>query len=117
MKNMEPKIIREENLKEKDYGGTKVTDILNAKDWRYFNIAVVRKTGDDIRTGYDTESNVVYYVLDGEGTTVINGKGYHVKKGDSIVIPKGTRYKNMKGLTLLAIASPRFDRKKRVYVD
>ncbi len=48
MKNMEPKIIREENLKEKGYGGTKVTDILNAKDWRYFNIAKVRKTGDDI---------------------------------------------------------------------
>lgn len=115
---MEAKIIKEEeDLVENDYGATKTTDVLDSEEWPYFNVAKVRKVGDDIHTGYDTESNVVYYVLEGEGTSILNGKEYHVKKGDCIVSPKGTKYKNLKGLILLAISSPRFDRAKRVYID
>ncbi len=114
---MKPKIIRSEDLKENDYGDTKVTNILNSEEFPYFNISKVRKVGDDIKTGYDTESNVAYYVLEGKGICVIEGKEYHIKKGDCVVLPKETKYKNLKGLTLLAIASPRFDRAKRVYVE
>jgi len=40
---MEPKIIRSDELKEDDYGATKVTDILNIKEFLKFNIAKVRK--------------------------------------------------------------------------
>ena len=114
---MKAKIIKSHELKEKNYGATKVTDILNSKTWPDFSVAKVRKVGDDIHTGYDTESNVVYYVLEGGGTSVVNGKRYRLKKGDCLVFPKGAKYKNLKGLTLLAIASPRFDRSKRVYTD
>ena len=114
---MEPKIIRSNELKENNYGATKVTDILNIKGFLKFNIAKVRKVGDDIKLGFDTESDVAYYVLEGEGDCVINNKKYHVKKGDCLFYPKGTKYKHLKGLTLLAIASPPFDRKKRVYVE
>ena len=110
----EPIIIRSNELKENDYGATKVTDILKIK---IFNLAKVRKVGDDIKLGYDTESDVAYYVLEGEGDCVINGKKYHLKKGDCVFYAKGTKYKHLKGLTLLAIASPPFDRKKRVYVE
>jgi len=35
-------------------------------DCESFNIAKVRKTWDDIKLGYDTESDVAYYVLDWE---------------------------------------------------
>ena len=111
---MEPKIIRASELKENDYGDTKVTNILNTPE---FNIAKIRKVGDDIKLGYDSESNVAYYVLEGEGTCIIEDKEYHIIKGDLVFLPKGTKYKNLKGLTLLAIASPPFDRKKRVYVE
>ena len=113
---MEPKIIKSEDIRENDYGSTKVSDIINNESWP-FSVAKVRKVGDDIKTGYDTESDVVYYVLEGEGICVIEGKEYAIKKGDCVMIPKGTKYKNLKGLTLLAIAFPRFDRAKRVYTE
>ncbi len=109
-----PIIIRANKLKENDYGATKTTDILKTE---IFSLAKVRKVGNDVRLGYDTESNVTYYVLEGEGDCVVNGKKYHLKKGDCVFYPNGTRYKHLKGLTLLAIASPPFDRKKRVYVE
>jgi len=114
---MKPKIIRANKLKENDYGATKVTDILNSKEFPKFNIALVKKIGNDVKTGYDMESDVAYYVLGGEGDCIINGKKYHLKKGDCVLYPKGTKYKHLKGLTLLAIASPPFDRKKRVYTE
>ena len=112
---MRPTIIRSEDRQEDDYGSTKVTTIINNHQWPFFSIARVRKIGDDIKEGYDTESNSVYYVLEGEGECVINGQQHRIKKGDCLVYPQGTTYKHMKGVTLLAIASPRFDREKRVY--
>jgi len=109
-----PIIIRAEKLKEKDYGATKVVNILKNK---IFSLAKVRKVSDDVKLGFDTESNVAYYVLEGEGECVINEEKYNIKKGDCIFYPKGTKYKHLKGLTLLAIAFPPFDREKRVYVE
>jgi mannose-6-phosphate isomerase-like protein (cupin superfamily) len=108
------KIIFSEDLKEESHGDTKTTKILETDN---FNIAKVRKTGNNIRLGYDTESDVAYYIIDGEGDAIIEGKTYHFKKGDCIFYPKGTKYKHLKGLTLLAISSPPFDRSKRVYVE
>ena len=110
------KIIRSNKLKEKDYRIAKVTDILKTKK---FNIAKVKiiKNNNKIKAGYDTESNVAYYVLEGKGTAVINNKKYQLKKGDCVYYPKGTKYKHLKGLTLLAIACPPFNRKKRVYIE
>ena len=107
------RIIRAKDLKEENYGDTKTTKILETG---VLNVAKVRKVGDDIKLGYDKESDVIYYVLEGEGDCVVDGKKYHLKKGDCVFYPKGTKYKHLKGLTLLAIASPPFDRKKRVYV-
>ena len=114
---MEPKIIRSEELKENDFGATKTADIINSEEWSFFSVARVRKTGDDVKLGYDSESNTVYYVLEGEGDCEIDGQTYHLKKGDCVVYPQGTKYKHLKGITLLAISSPRFDRSKRVYID
>ena len=111
---MKPKIIRSNELKENDYGATKTTNILQTK---IFNLAKVRKVSNDVKLGYDTKSDVAYYVLEGKGACVINGKKYRLNKGDCVFYPKGTKYKHLKGLTLLAIASPPFDRKKRVYVE
>jgi mannose-6-phosphate isomerase-like protein (cupin superfamily) len=109
------KIIRGNKLKEKDYGDTKVTNILDIN--KKLSIAKIRKTGNDIKLGYDTESDVAYYVLEGKGGCVVNGKKYALKKGDCVFYPKGTKYKHLKGLKLLAIAIPPFDRKKRKYVE
>ena len=114
---MEPKIIRADELKENDYGDTKVTNILGIKGFSKFDIAKIRKVGDDIKLGLDTESDVAYYVLEGEGKCVIEDEEYTIKKGDLVFLPHGTKYKNLKGLTLLAISSPPFDRAKRKYFE
>jgi len=113
---MKFKIIKSKDLKETGYGDTKVTDIINEKGIN-FSLAKVRKIGNDIKLGFDTESDTAYYVLEGEGVAVINGKKYKIKKGDCIFYPKGTKYKHLKGLILLAISYPRFNRKKRVYSE
>jgi len=111
---MEPKIIKAETLNEESYGDTKTAKILETPK---FNIAKVRKTGDNIKLGYDKESDVAYYVLEGEGDAVIEGETYHLKKGDCVFYTKGTVYKHLKGLTLLAVSCPPFNREKRVYVE
>ncbi len=110
------KIIHSEELQENDYGATKVMNIINSEDWP-FSIAKVMKVGDDIKTGFDTESDVAYYVLEGKGICVINGQENKIKKGDCVLIKKGEKYKNLKGLTLLAIGHPKFDRNKREYTE
>ena len=114
---MKSKIIRGNKLKEKDHGDTKTTTIINDSGWPFFSVAKIRKVGNNIKEGYDNEANTAYYVLDGKGDCVINGKKHHIKKGDCILYPKGATYKHLKGLILLAISSPRFDRKKRRYIE
>lgn len=113
---MEPTIIKSKDLHASDFGDTRVTDVFSHPDWP-FNIAKVEKLEDDIKTGFNPESDVAYYVLEGEGTAVPDGKEYYVGKGDCILTPKGTKYKNLKGLTLLAFSVPPYDASKRVYVE
>jgi mannose-6-phosphate isomerase-like protein (cupin superfamily) len=114
---MKPTIIRSTKVRQTFIRDKKVRDILDSKDWPYFKIALIKKTTNDIRTGYDKRANVVYYVLKGKSTCTLNGKKYKVKAGDFIVSPKGTLYKNLKGTILLAISSPRFKKEDRVYVE
>ncbi len=108
------KVIRSENLKEDDFGVIKVTNIINSEDWP-FSIAKVKKVGNDLKKGVNLESSVAYYVLEGKGTFIIEKKEYNIKKGDCILIPKGIKYNSLKGLTLLAISLPRYDKDKRIY--
>ena len=108
------RIIRAKDLVEINHGDTKETPIFKCEK---FSVAKIRKSGDNVKMGYDIESDVMYYVLEGEGECVINDEKFHIKKGDLIFYPKGTPYKHLKGLTLLAISNPPFDRKKRVYIE
>ncbi len=113
---MKPKIIRARNLKEKDFGSKKIIDLLDTKDYPKLSINIVKHVEDSPRAGVDTESDVAYYVLEGSGKITIEDEEHLLKKGDLAFIPSGTKYKKTKGLTLLAIASPRFDRNKRRYI-
>jgi len=106
-------IIRSGKSKEIKFGNNRIAEILSTKR---FSIAKVRKIGNDSKLGYHIKSDAAYYVLEGEGDIVVNRRKYYLKKGDFVFYPKGTRYKHHKGLTLLAIDSPPFDRKDRVYV-
>ncbi|MBD3253394.1 cupin domain-containing protein [Candidatus Pacearchaeota archaeon] len=114
---MKPRIIKSKDLKENNFGHIKVTDIINTKNYPEISIAKVKLTGNEAKLGYDTKSDVLYYVVEGKGKCIINKKEHLIKKGDLVFIPKNTKYRNTKGLTLLAISSPRFNRKHRKYTE
>src|SRR3989344_792002 len=103
---MKPIIMRAKDLKGNDF---------NSNEFEKFSIALVKHNSNS-RLGLDPESDVAYYILKGKATWIINNKEYLVSKGDLVFLPKGTKYKKKtKNLLMLAISSPRFDRKKRVY--
>ena len=111
--SMKAKHIKSEDVEENDFWVIKCQNLLNNPEYEKFSVAIVKLTGEQ-KFGLDKESDLVYFVLEGEGKFFIEDKEYDVKKGDLIFIPKNTKYKDSGSLTLLAFSSPRFDRDKRV---
>lgn len=114
---MNPMIIRAADLKENDYGHIKLSNIINDEDYGKFSLALSKQIDDNIKLGADSESDTAYYVLEGSGKYIIEGREFTLDKGDTIFLPSGTKYKSLKGLTLLIVSSPRFDRAKRKYFE
>ena len=107
------KLIKEETIKEQNYGSILVKNLFDEEDRKSFSLAKVRVVGKQ-KFGADTESDNWYYVLDGSGTFYIEQETVPVKKGDIIFLPKSTTYKDEGTMTLLAMSTPRFDRSKRI---
>ena len=110
---MDPKVIRSDAVKEQDFGSIAVKEFFDDEKYTKFSVARVRIKGEQ-KFGKDTQSDMAYYVLDGSGKFYIGDEVFEVSKGDLVVIPKNTFYKDEGKLTLLALAVPRFDRTKRV---
>jgi mannose-6-phosphate isomerase-like protein (cupin superfamily) len=111
---MKPKIIRLKSLKENDYGRTRTKSILNTKDYPKFSVVIVKRIST-APMGNSPISDTLNYVLKGKGKITVNKKIYKVEVGDSVFIPKNTNYKTSKGLTLLVVSCPRFNRSRHVY--
>ena len=111
---MEGKIIKSEEIEEKGNEETKVKNLFSS-DSPDISISSVKRNSEDKTLGYDKVSDNFYYVLEGEGICLMGGKEYSVKKGDLIVVPKGTKYKNIGNIKLLAISTPKFDKANQVY--
>lgn len=109
---MKAKHIKSENTEENDFGVIKVQNLLNNADYEKFSVAIVKIVGEQ-KFGSDPNSDLAYFVLEGEGKFFVEDKEFSVKKGDLIFIPKNTKYKDSGPLTLLALSSPRFNRDKR----
>jgi mannose-6-phosphate isomerase-like protein (cupin superfamily) len=109
---MEPEHIKSEDIEENDFGVIKVQNLLNNPNYEKFSVAKVKIVGEQ-KFGSNPNSDLAYFVLEGEGKFFIEDKAFSVKKGDLIFIPKNTKYKDSGNLTLLAISSPRFDKNKR----
>jgi len=60
-------------------------------------------------------------VLEGTGQMTLGSKGFAIKKGDVIFIPKNTLHSVVsmgeQPLKVLSIQSPKFDGKDRVFID
>ncbi|MFA5174509.1 MAG: cupin domain-containing protein [Candidatus Pacearchaeota archaeon] len=109
---MKAKHIKSEDIQENDLGAIKVQNLLNNPDYARFSIAKVKLTGQQ-KFGLNSESDLAYFVLEGEGKFFVEDKEFYAKKGDLVYIPKNTKYKDSGNLTLLAVSSPRFDGDKR----
>lgn len=96
---MEPKIIRSEEMLNTERGKI----FFNSNEWPFVNISKI-KIEEDVTPEYNLKTTSFYYVLDGEGDCIINNNKYHLKKGDFVFYPQGTKYQHLKGLTLLAIS-------------
>jgi mannose-6-phosphate isomerase-like protein (cupin superfamily) len=105
--------IKSEDVKENDFDSVVVQNLLMDEQYEKFSVAKVKIIGEQ-EFGIDQESDLAYYVLEGEGEFNIEEDKFYVKKGDLIFIPKNTKYKDFGDLTLLAISVPKFNRDKRV---
>lgn len=50
----------------------------------------------------------IYYILEGKGNFIINGKIESCKKGDLVVIPAGSKFRYEGKLKMLLIVTPAF---------
>lgn len=113
---MKFKHVKPENIKKNDFGSIVVQNLFAEDDYEKFSIAKVKIVGEQ-KFGLDQKSDIAYYVLDGSGKFYIEDETIDVEKGDLIYIPKDTKYKDSGELTLLAIASPKFDENKHVHFE
>ena len=113
---MKAKIIKASDGKIQDFGNMKLKNMLNNPSWP-FSLNWIERTSNETREGYETDQMVAFYVLEGNGEVLIDGENYQVSQGDIIAFPLGVRWKFMKGLTLLAVSSPPYNRAKRKYIE
>ncbi|WP_457614099.1 cupin domain-containing protein [Methanopyrus sp.] len=58
---------------------------------------------------YHRRTFEVYYVIDGRGKVVLNGRPVDIRRGDVVAIEPGTRHKVIGNLKILAVCIPPFD--------
>lgn len=113
---MKAKIFKASDGDVQDFGNMKLKNILNDPSLPY-SINWIERISNEVREGYEAERDVAFYVLDGKSTAIIDGEEIEVAGGDLVYFPKNTKWKFMKGITLLAISSPPYDRTKRIYTE
>lgn len=108
-------IIHEHDINEQDLGALKVRELYRADD-DSVSFAKVSVQGNN-ETNKNMVSDMHYYVLEGSGVFVIDGKEHDVKQGDLVIIPKGSVYQDIGELVMLSVACPVFDAGKVEYFE
>ena len=62
---------------------------------------------DHARLHYHEKTDEIYYVIDGEGTMVLDGEVIELRKGVVVYVPRGVKHKAIGGLTVLTVCIPR----------
>ena len=110
------KLIKEEDIPEQEYEALDLRMLLNEESYGLSFTKMKLNTGDPSFT-LNKGSDLYYYILEGEGHISFETERIPVKKGDLIVIPKNTKYRDEGDITILGIASPRFSSRDTVYLD
>ena len=62
---------------------------------------------DHAKLHYHAKTDEVYYIIDGEGTMVLDDEVIPVRKGVVVYVPRGVRHKAVGKLTVLTVCIPR----------
>jgi mannose-6-phosphate isomerase-like protein (cupin superfamily) len=62
---------------------------------------------DHAKLHYHAKTDEFYYIIDGEGTMVLDDDVVSVRQGMVVYVPRGTRHKAVGKLTVLTICIPR----------
>jgi len=62
---------------------------------------------DHAKLHYHAKTDEIYYIIDGEGTMVLDDETIEVHKGVVVYVPRGTRHKAVGKLTVLTVCIPR----------
>ena len=61
----------------------------------------------DAKLHYHERTDEVYYVIDGEGTMVLDDEEIELHKGVVVYVPRGVKHKAVGRLTVLTVCIPR----------
>ncbi|HVR75475.1 MAG TPA: cupin domain-containing protein [Planctomycetota bacterium] len=61
----------------------------------------------DAKLHYHERTDEFYYVIDGQGTMVLDGEEIELHRGVVVYIPRGVRHKAMGKVTVLTVCVPR----------
>ena len=62
---------------------------------------------DGAKFHYHEKTDEVYYVIDGQGTMVLDDEEIELHKGVVVYVPRGVRHKAVGRLTVLTVCIPR----------
>ena len=61
----------------------------------------------DAKLHYHEKTDEIYYVIDGEGTMVLDDEVIELHRGVVVYVPRGVRHKAVGRLTVLTVCIPR----------
>jgi mannose-6-phosphate isomerase-like protein (cupin superfamily) len=61
----------------------------------------------DAKLHYHERTDEVYYIIDGEGTMVLDDEQIELHKGVVVYVPRGVKHKAIGRLTVLTVCIPR----------
>ena len=62
---------------------------------------------DQAKLHYHERTDEVYYVIEGEGTMVLDDEEIELRKGVVVYVPRGVKHKAIGRLTVLTVCIPR----------
>jgi mannose-6-phosphate isomerase-like protein (cupin superfamily) len=60
----------------------------------------------DAKLHYHACTDEVYYVIDGQGTMILDGEEIELHKGVVVYVPRGVKHKAVGKLTVLTVCNP-----------
>ncbi|MHB1556612.1 MAG: cupin domain-containing protein [Isosphaeraceae bacterium] len=61
----------------------------------------------DARLHYHEHTDEFYYIIDGQGTMILDGEEIELHRGVVVYVPRGVRHKAVGQLTVLTVCIPR----------